>query len=173
MQTGGPHGENFTLSSHFSILGERNKGITGKKIAKNHKTSNLHSYFNEFEPKNPKKNQENSLKKANENKGSIEPKKNHKKKHPSLHRNTQTPDVFNDRRVKTEGPITEPEIMPTVKKEKKVHAKSISQTGNKSINSKKEKPIKTTKQSKDKHIKSCEIYGVWKRLPDMPDHTIS
>lgn len=48
MQTGGPHSENFSLSSHFSILGERNKGITGKKITKTQKTSNLQSYFNEF-----------------------------------------------------------------------------------------------------------------------------
>lgn len=63
----------------------------------------------------------------------TESKKSQKKKHLSIHRNTQTPDLFNDRRVKTEGPSNDIEIMPTAKKDKKTHTKSISQAGNKNI----------------------------------------
>ncbi len=48
MQPGCPQGENFTLNSHFSVLGERNKGFVGKKITKTYKTSNLQTYFNDL-----------------------------------------------------------------------------------------------------------------------------
>lgn len=66
MQTLAPHGENFNINSNFTVLNEKNKTITGKKITKTQKTSNLQTYYNEFESKNLKKNQENSQKKANE-----------------------------------------------------------------------------------------------------------
>lgn len=57
MQTVGPYGENFNLNTNFTVLNEKNKSITGKRIIKTQKTSNLQSYYNEIESKNTKKNQ--------------------------------------------------------------------------------------------------------------------
>jgi hypothetical protein len=65
MQTLGQQGDNFNLNANFNVLSEKNKAITGKRIVKTQKTSTLQTYCNEIECKNPKKNQENSLKKAN------------------------------------------------------------------------------------------------------------
>jgi hypothetical protein len=94
-----------------------------------------------------------------------------------MQRNTQTPDLFVERRIKTEGPFNDQDAIFSIKKDvKKNHAKSTIQPGSKaqqSIKKDKEKPSKSSKQSKDKHIKSCEIYGAWKRISDSPDHVVS
>jgi hypothetical protein len=118
-----PH-QNININISYNLAAERSsKAVPGKKVNKNAKLSTLHSPQCDIDiklKKEPNKNVENNLRKANESKKS-ENKKSKKKNVPP--RNVITPDMFNERRAKTEAALLTETDHPfsSFKKQKKTH----------------------------------------------------
>lgn len=146
----------------LSLLPEKQRPAHRKPL-KPHRTATLAQPACDIEPRNYRKNQENIPKRANEPRPASEARKAKKKVVPP--RVIPTPEPQVDRRIKTEGCWEE----GSLKKEKRAHVKSVSQASKMPL-AKKERIAKS--RAKDKHAKSCEIQGAWKRLPEV-DHSAS
>lgn len=152
------------LTPHLLSLMPEKQKLTQKKNNKPQRAASLAQPNCDTELRNNRKNQENIPKRANESKPAVEVKKAKKKVVPP--RVIPTPEPQVDRRIKTEGCW---EVEGSLKKEKRAHVKSVSQASKMPL-AKKERTVKA--KARDKHAKSCEIHGAWKRLPEV-DHSAS
>jgi hypothetical protein len=111
-----PH-QNININISYNLGTDKVvKQLPAKKIIKTQKANHTHfCNTSDLEPKFNRKGPENNLKKSNEQKQSNDNKKTLKKKN-IITRNAITPEIFNDRRVRTEGPSADQEIPSAFKK---------------------------------------------------------
>ena len=109
------------------------------------------------------------MRRANE---PLERKKAKKKTQAIPARNSHTPDLFAERRIRTEGPSAEQDLASTYKKEfKKHHSRSTHLNVGTSQKKGRARGQKTNKES---HNKSCELVSKWRKIPvDLPEHPFS
>lgn len=112
------------------------------------------------------------LKKSAEHRLSNDNKKHRKKASNVVGRNTFTPDQFNDRRVRTEGPSAEhPDSLATVKKAKP-HSKSMQPAQQKAgVSAKRIGNTKTTKSLKNGHVNSFILINAKKHPLELSEST--
>ncbi len=168
-----PH-HNININISYNMAGEKhNKSTAGRRSAKPSKNIyTLPAEPNDIDSKH-RKNLENNLKKANEHRPPEG--KKHKKKPSAIHRNTITPDLFIDRRIKTEGPSSDPDQGSTLKKEarSRQHYRSTQPVLNKTHAGKKSALNKSAKTVKEAHVNSCSVEG-WRKLPvGLSEHVVS
>jgi hypothetical protein len=163
-----PH-QNININISYNVGSDKvSRPLPAKKITKVHKpTSTLSPNPNcDLEIKINRKSNENNLRKSNEYKSLHEPKKSKKKTNvPS--RNTITPDMFVDRRIKTEGPGNDVDLYSAFKKDKTTHKhhRSIqAPIGKQSQSTKKHNSQFKMNKTKPGHITSCTIPN-WKKTP--------
>lgn len=146
--------QNININISYNLGQNKQKALPAKRITKIQKPA-FSSGPCDIEIKLKGKVAE-ELKKSTEHRLSNDNKKHKKKVSNVVGRNTFTPDLFNDRRVRTEGPSAEhPDTIGTVKKAKP-HSKSIQPAQQKvGVSAKRIGNTKTTTKSlKNGHVNS-------------------
>ena len=160
--------QNININISYNLGADKPpKVLPAKKINKNTKTHvNPNPNNCDIEIKLNRKNCENNLRKSNQYKSVHENKKSKKSKNHPL-RNTMTPDVFIDRRIKTQGPSTDYELLSAFKKDKtfQKHLKSTQVPAGKSSHSNKKHHTQPKMHKiKTGHVTSCTVPN-WKKIP--------
>lgn len=159
--------QNININISYNLGPDKVTRLPAKKIHKLTKPATPPNPLFDPDPRH-RKNTENNHRKSNEFKSLHEHKKT-KKKTP-LSRNTLTPDIFGERRLKTEGPSTDYDPLSAFKKEKsqsKHHASIQVGMGKKS--GKKGQG----KMSKVKGLGSCTVPS-WKKPSSIEcEHSVS
>jgi hypothetical protein len=169
--------QNININISYNLSQNKKEKVSnGKKINKIQKPSYSQSTGQcDIEIKLKNKNTE-ELKRSHEHKISNDTKKVHKKKPSAIGRNTFTPDLFNDRRIRTEGPSADQENSVTLKKESKykVHSKSTQPAQSKlGVSAKRIGTNKTTKSLKAGHVNSFILINAKKNQIDSSETNVT